>query len=269
MMRSAAGYQLELSDVCVDIRGQRIIHHATLNIPAGTVVAVVGPNGCGKSTLLSTLYRHRTPSSGTIRVSGQNILSLPMRDSAQLVAALTQENPTDLDFPVSEVVAQGRFASGSNATRDKELCAQAMQLTGVDHLANRGIMQLSGGERQRVLLARSIAQNTPVLVLDEPGNHLDLLHHLTLLRTLRQLSRNGTTIIAAMHDVNAAMEADLVVLMNRGRIVATGPPATVLTEDAIHHMHGARPVMTSHPLSGAPRLLFDSEHSLSTKKEDR
>lgn len=264
---TSTNIDVRFSNVTIDVAGRRIIgcHDGgfSLDIPAGAVVGIVGPNGCGKSTLLSTLYRHNTPTSGSITVRGRNLAALSFKESAQLVAALPQNNPADLDFRVRDLVFQGRYAQqGSSPDKDEELCRHAMELTGIEHLEHRGVLELSGGERQRVLLARALAQDTPILVLDEPSNHLDLRHQLQLLRTLRIISEQGKTVIAAMHDLNAAMEADHAVLLDHGDIVASGPPHNVLSCHAVHRLHAVQPDLATHPLSGAPRLLFDSNHSL-------
>lgn len=261
---------VSLRGVSIDVAATRIVDNVNLEAGTGEIVGIVGPNGCGKSTLLKAMYRVLAPSSGTIRAHDADVAALPLHSSAQLVAALPQDEHGELDFTVSEVVRLGRFARPAGTAVDDSICRVAMERTEVIQLAGRSILTLSGGERQRVLIARALAQDTPVLVLDEPTNHLDLRHQIALLRTLRSLAAkpgpyalNGagqvrTTILMAIHDLNLAMATcDQIVLMGSGTVHSTGPAADVLTSRAIEETYGVRPQFVTHPDTGARHLLFN------------
>ncbi|RAV31337.1 ABC transporter ATP-binding protein [Corynebacterium heidelbergense] len=237
----------------VAVDGATIVANASFAAQPGDFVALVGPNGCGKTTLLSTLYRARKLSGGQIRVGGQDLAGLSIRNSARLVAALPQSETHELNFRAEEVVSFGRRAHPTD--RDDELITEAMELAGVRHLREAPILSVSGGERQRILLARAIAQHTPVLVLDEPTNHLDLSHQAKLLRTLSTLKRSRT-VLAAVHDVNLAMHADLVVVMVDGTVRCSGPPSEVLTPQLVQEVYGVQAAAVQHPITGRQVLLF-------------
>ncbi|MBB5077401.1 ABC transporter ATP-binding protein [Nonomuraea endophytica] len=230
-----------------------------LTVAAGQVVGLVGPNGSGKTTTLRCVYRALRPSAGAVRVDGRDLAALPMRESARLVGALTQEGHTDLDFTVEETVALGRVPHlrGNRAlgAHDRELCRRAMESMEVAHLAGRGVLSLSGGERQRVLVARALVQEPRVLILDEPTNHLDLHHQIRLLSMLRAA---GHTALVTLHDLNLAASAcDRLAVLSGGRLVTAGTPGEVLTEALLRDVFGVEATVVPHPLTGVPQVLYD------------
>lgn len=230
-----------------------IVRGVNFDAQPGTFVAIIGPNGCGKTTALSALYRGVTAHQGTITVDGSDITQMSLRESARWVAALPQNEHHELNFTVRDIVS---FSRRANPTcRDEELIDAALATAGVEHLAHRQILEVSGGERQRILLARALAQNTPVLVLDEPTNHLDLHHHIRLTALLTNLSKQRT-IIAAIHDLNVALLADHVVVLEQGRVRAAGPPEEILSPELISEIFEVNSCTVSHPYSGEPTLLF-------------
>ncbi|QSB12614.1 ABC transporter ATP-binding protein [Natronosporangium hydrolyticum] len=250
--------ELQLDRISVRLGGVEIVRDLALRAGSGEVIGLVGPNGSGKSTALRCVYRAVKPSGGTIRVGGHDLLQLPPRFAAQQVAALTQEGGSDLDFTVGELIALGRapYQRGNQplTARERQLCHEAMVRTDVVHLADRGVLGLSGGERQRVLLARALVQEPKVLLLDEPTNHLDLRHQIALLSYLRTA---GTTTVVVLHDLNfAAATCDRLGMLHHGALVAVGTPAEVLTAERIAAVYGVDVVVTDHPLTGAPQLLF-------------
>ncbi|WP_423461828.1 ABC transporter ATP-binding protein [Promicromonospora sp. MS192] len=254
--------RVEFDDVTVRLGRRDVVQQASLAIEPGTVVGLVGPNGSGKSSLLRTLYRAVRPRVGGVRVDGQDVLRLSGRQAARAVAVMLQDAPTDFDLNVEETVLLGRAphhaAFGRDTPTDLDVVADAMRRTGVADLADRMVATLSGGQRQRVMLARALAQQSPVLVLDEPSNHLDISHQHELMTTVRSL---GRTVIAALHDLNLAIRyCDEVVVLDAGRIIAAGPPATVLVPELIRgtfgvdvRVHGdaGQPVLSFRPLSVA------------------
>ncbi|GAA4708366.1 ABC transporter ATP-binding protein [Promicromonospora umidemergens] len=226
---------MQFDDVTVSLGGRDVVQQASLTVEPGSVVGLVGPNGSGKSSLLRTLYRAVRPRQGTVRIDGQDVQHLTGRRAARAVAVMLQDPPTDFDLSVEETVLLGRVphhaAFGRDTPEDLDVVADAMRRTGITDLADRMVATLSGGQRQRVMLARALAQQSPVLVLDEPSNHLDISHQHELMTTVRSL---GRTVLAALHDLNlAAQYCDRVVVLDGGRIVAAGPPALVLTPDLI------------------------------------
>ncbi|MFH9015424.1 ABC transporter ATP-binding protein [Streptomyces sp. NPDC017943] len=249
---------LELDELSVVADGRSLVHALSLTVPDGQVVGLVGPNGSGKSTALRCVYRALRPSSGTVWVGEQDLTRLPLRDSARTIAAMTQDGGVDFDFTVEEVVALGRapHLRGNQALsrRERELCERAMERLDIAHLAHRGVLTLSGGERQRVLLARALVQEPEILVLDEPTNHLDVRHQVDLLTMLRA---SGLTVLVVLHDLNlAAAACDRLGVLARGRLVASGAPADVLTTDLVGDVFGVQASVVPHPLTGAPQLLY-------------
>uniref|UniRef100_UPI003F4929E3 ABC transporter ATP-binding protein n=1 Tax=Nonomuraea bangladeshensis TaxID=404385 RepID=UPI003F4929E3 len=263
--------RLLLDDLTVSIDGAAIVKELTLAVGEGEVVGLVGPNGSGKTTALRCVYRALRPAGGAVLIDGKELSRMPLRDSARLIAALTQEGRADLDFTVEEVVALGRapHLRGNQAlsSRERELCRRAMAQMEVLHLAGRGVLSLSGGERQRVLVARALVQEPRVLVLDEPTNHLDLHHQIRLLSMLRGA---GLSVLVTLHDLNLAASAcDRLAVLSNGALVAYGPPADVLTEELLREAFGVEANVVPHPLTGVPQVLYDLGTATTTKGDPK
>ncbi|GAA4907662.1 iron complex transport system ATP-binding protein [Nonomuraea thailandensis] len=259
--------RLVLDELSVSIDGAPIVKDLALAVEAGQVVGLIGPNGSGKTTALRCVYRALQPASGAVRIDGEELTRMPLRDSARVISALTQEGRADLDFTVEEVVALGRapHLRGNQAlsARERELCRQAMARMEVLHLAGRGVLSLSGGERQRVLVARALVQEPRVLVLDEPTNHLDLHHQI---RLLSMLKGSGLSVLVTLHDLNLAASAcDRLAVLSHGALVAYGPPAEVLTEELLREAFGVEASVVPHPLTGVPQVLYDLGTATTTK----
>ncbi|WP_186319367.1 ABC transporter ATP-binding protein [Streptomyces sp. SAJ15] len=251
--------RVDIDGLGVEIAGARLVRDVALRAGSGQLVGLVGPNGSGKSTLLRCVYRALRPAAGTVRLDGEDLWAMSPRESARRLAALPQESSSEFDFTVAEVVAMGRLPHQSGAGRttaaDREACAAALRRVAADHLAGRGFLTLSGGERQRVLIARALAQQPRVLVLDEPTNHLDIAQQLEVLALVRD---SRLTVLTALHDLNlAAVHCDLLYVIARGRIVASGAPHDVLTPELLAEVFGVRAHRVPHPESGAVQLLFD------------
>lgn len=249
---------LELDGISVAAGGREIVRELTLDIATGTVVGLVGPNGSGKSTALRCVYRTLRPTRGTVRLDGADLAGAKLRETARRIAAMTQDNGSDLDFTVAELVMLGRAPHIRGNRRlgpdDEHICRQAMERVGVSHLAGRGVLTLSGGERQRALAARALAQTPEVLILDEPTNHLDISHQLGLLALLRDPE---LTVLVVLHDLNlAAAVCDRIGVLRDGRLVAAGPPADVLTPDLIADVFGVHVEVVTHPTTRTPQLLY-------------
>lgn len=227
-------------DVSWRVGGHLAVDGVTLDVPTGSTVALLGPNGSGKSSFLRLLAGVRPTSSGVVRLGDDDLASLSRRRVAQRLAVVDQENVTDTDPTVRDVVSLGRLphrAAWSPATgRDREVVDRCAAQMRVEHLLGRRYATLSGGERQRVQIARALAQEPTELLLDEPTNHLDLRHQLELLTLVR---RAGRTTVMALHDLNlAATYADRLVVLHEGRVHAAGPPEDVLTVELVADVYG-------------------------------
>lgn len=224
-------------------RGKIILKPIDLSLKAGRVLGVVGANGAGKSSFLRLLYRYHRPLSGVIKLDHVDIWSIPPKRVAQKVAAVLQEQPTDLAFTVEEIVALGRIPfrqslsqllswnSSAGGKNGKEIVNSTLEILGLAKFAERKFSTLSGGERQRTMVARAIAQEPSLLILDEPTNHLDIRHQLEIIRLIRELEM---TIVTSLHDLNmAASVCDDIVLLHCGEALAFGSPEEVLAEQNV------------------------------------
>ncbi|MBT2439457.1 ABC transporter ATP-binding protein [Streptomyces sp. ISL-36] len=219
-----------------------VVHELDLDIPDGSVTAVIGPNGCGKSTLLRSFGRLLRPKSGHVLLDGRPVHTMPTRQVAGLVGLLPQSPEAPEGITVADLVARGRHPHQSWYRRwssdDEAAVEAALRSTGTYDLAERTLDELSGGQRQRAWIAMALAQNTEVLLLDEPTNHLDLAHQIDVLDLVRELHRDtGRTVVMVLHELSlAARYADRLVAMKDGRIVAQGAPSEVLTEDLLREV---------------------------------
>jgi iron complex transport system ATP-binding protein len=249
-----------------------------LELTPGSFVGIVGPNGSGKTTLLRTLTGAIRPSAGEILLHGKPLADYPALQVARLVGVVPQSFNLDFSFSVEEMVAMGRYAHGATGARDSSpgddgAVAAALGATGLTELSDRPVTQLSGGERQRALIAQTLAQETPTLLLDEPLNNLDLNHQLETMQLLRSLHASGRTLVVVLHDLNmAAQYCDKLLLVDQGRVAARGTPAQVLDPGLILevfkarvsvHRQGRRPYVTpiwSEPAGAAKRHETRSVH---------
>jgi iron complex transport system ATP-binding protein len=250
--------QVDAESVVVDINGIRIVSSGVLHAAAGTIVGLVGPNGSGKSTLLRTIYRALRPTEGVIQVGGDPVWGMSARQAARRTAVLTQESPADFDFTVSEIVALGRVPHKNLLQRtnitDEQIINDSLTHAGASSLVERRFSTLSGGEKQKVLIARALAQEPKVLVLDELTNHLDIAAQLELLELVSSL---GITVVTAVHDLNLATSyCDQVFVLDAGRVVASGSPKEVFIPELLLQVFRVRAHCGTHPLTGRPLLAF-------------
>jgi len=216
--------------------GRRILTNVSLELRAGQVLALVGPNGSGKYTLLRCMAGLWPPSEGCVMVDGRDLVQMQRREIARSITYVPQETVLTFDFSVRETVLMGRYSHRGRFEREtaEDLAAAEESLRRADvlHLADRSVTALSGGERQRVLIARSLATRARILLLDEPTANLDVNHALDILELCRSLSHDGSSVAIATHDLNAAHRfVDEVALMESGTIAATGRPEAVLTPE--------------------------------------
>nr|WP_158203357.1 ATP-binding cassette domain-containing protein [Halomarina oriensis] len=245
--------------------GERVLDDVSFDVAAGTLVGVCGPNGAGKTTLLRTVNGILTPDSGSVTVDGEDVASLSARALARRVATVPQDTSFAFDFPVREVVAMGRTAHRGRferaTTADRDAVDAALERAQVDTLADRSVGAVSGGERQRVLLARALAQQTPVLLLDEPTASLDINHQVRTLSLVRSLVDEGKTALAAIHDLDlAARFCDALLVVAGGRVLAAGPPEEVLDEPVLERAFGTRTAVRSNPVTGTPTVTALADH---------
>jgi len=232
---------ISASMVSVELDGRPVLQDVSLDVVAGEVLALVGPNGAGKSTLLSVLSGERVPTSGLVEVEGRDIQTFSALELARIRSVLTQDNALSFPFRVGDVIAMGRapWTRTTELARDSEVIARAAEQADVGHLADRRFTELSGGERARVSLARVLAQDTPVVFLDEPTAALDLRHQEDVLRIARELAAAGRAVVVVVHDLSlAGAVADRVALLSAGSLVAVGTPASVLTAASISSVYG-------------------------------
>ena len=233
----------------VAYRGRPAISDVDLSIEPGDRVALVGPNGAGKSTLLRAIAGLVEPAAGSIELAGAPLATLDRRAVARRLAVVPQLSSLPFSTTVEEVVALGRLPHEHPIRglrpADRAAVAAAIDRVGVGHLLGRDARELSLGERQLVLLAMAVAQEAPILVLDEPTVHLDLRHQVEVMELLGDLNqRDGTTVIAVLHDLSlAAHFFPRIVVIDRGRLVADGAPADALTPDRIRDVFGVDPAL--------------------------
>jgi iron complex transport system ATP-binding protein len=250
------GAVLDVDGVSVALGERSVLEDVSLSVGAGRVVGLVGPNGAGKTTLLRTVDGRLTPDRGRVTVAGRDVHDCSARAAARLVATVPQETSVAFDFPVREAVAMGRHPHvsrfGRRTETDRRRVERAMERTDVAAFAERPVTEVSGGERQRVLIARALAQATPLLLLDEPTASLDINHQVRTLELVRELAADGTAVVTAIHDLNlAAHYCDALVLLGDGGVMAAGAPGEVLTEDALASAFDADAVVTRHPVTGS------------------
>ncbi|MBA4607785.1 ABC transporter ATP-binding protein [Aeromicrobium sp. Marseille-Q0843] len=243
-----------------------IVSDLTLSLPAGKITTIVGANACGKSTLLRGLARLLPAQSGRVLLDGSDIHSMPTKHVARRLGLLPQSPIAPEGITVAELVAQGRHPhrrSFARWTADEDaIVASALEDTGVLELADRVVDELSGGQRQRVWIALALAQQTEVLLLDEPTTFLDVCHQVEVLDLLTDLNRTrGTTIAMVLHDLNlAARYADHLVAVDRGLIHAQGSAEEVLTQETVKIVFGLDARVVEDPTSGRPMILPLGRH---------
>ncbi|MFC8243812.1 ABC transporter ATP-binding protein [Streptomyces chartreusis] len=266
------GHELSATGVTVAYEGVDVVHDASVTLRPGEVTVLVGPNGSGKSTLLRTIARLQRPRTATLVVDGADGLALTPREFSRRVALLTQGRPTPSGLTVRDVVEFGRYPYrgrwGSADPDGPAVVERALAMTGVADLADRGAEHLSGGQLQRVWLAGCLAQETGVLLLDEPTTYLDLRYQIELLDLVRDLADDhGTAVGAVLHDLDqAAALADRIVLLEEGRIVAEGLPEDVLTAERLTGVYGIRIEVGTDPLTGRLRTRAMGRHHTRTER---
>lgn len=241
--------------------GRVIVDDLSVAVPEGRITVVVGANACGKSTLLRGLGRLLKPLTGTVVLDGHDIHSLPTREVATRLGLLPQTPTAPEGITVADLVGRGRFPHQrwyrQWSPEDAEAVGRALELTSTAELADRPVDELSGGQRQRVWIAMTLAQGTPLLLLDEPTTYLDLSHQVDVLDLLSDLNHDeGRTVVIVLHDLNLACRyAHHLIAMADGRIVAEGPPTEVVTAELVRDVFGLDARIVPDPLTATPMVL--------------
>ena len=253
---------LEAHNITVRYGARLAVSEVSLQLKPGQVTAIIGPNGAGKSTMLRTLNGGLEATSGEILLDGQLLNTYSRRAIARCIAVVAQE--ADLRFPVTvfEFVLGGRYAWANSAgwgwesSHDVEVAAEVLHETQLQELNGRLMNELSGGERQRAVLARALATEAGILLLDEPTANLDLAHQATILALVRKrCDSRGTSALVVTHDINLAAEfSNHILLMKDGRSVAFGEPDEVLTPELLRELFAVRVLVDAHPITGVPRI---------------
>jgi len=259
-------HQLSAESLRLAYGDRTVIDGLDLEVPPGRITAIIGANGCGKSTLLRALARLLTPTAGTVLLDGEPLRGRPSKEIARVLGLLPQSPIAPEGITVSDLVGRGRHPHQGLLARwsehDYEVVADALAATGTADLADRAVDELSGGQRQRVWIAMALAQETDVLLLDEPTTFLDVAHQVEVLDLLTDLNRDrGATIVMVLHDMNlAARYADHVFALRDGRIVASGAPGAVMSSDLIRDVFDLDCEVILDPVSGTPLVLPRGRH---------
>ena len=251
--------RLTADDLCLDVAGTRLVGPIDLSVGPGALLAIVGPNGAGKSTLLRLLAGDARPSAGSVTYDTRQASHIPVGELARLRSVLAQHQSEDVAFSVEEVVGMGRYALRMDPTVDsaqhQNAIDEAIARMGLRGLEDRPVARLSGGERQRTAIARTLAQDTPVVLLDEPTTALDIGHQQMVLETMATLSVQDRTVIAVLHDLNLAARFSDVILLDRGRLAAHGAANDVLTADRLSDVYEYPIEVLEHPLQPGNLIL--------------
>ncbi|WP_139537876.1 Fe(3+) dicitrate ABC transporter ATP-binding protein FecE [Klebsiella spallanzanii] len=252
--------ELRTENLTAGYDGKRIINDLNLTLPGGKITALLGPNGCGKSTLLKCFSRLLTPDAGEIWLGNQILNGISTRQLARRLALLPQQHHVPEGVTVRELVGYGRSPWlpmwGRLSAQDRARVERALERTGVAALAEQPLSALSGGQRQRAFLALLLAQDTPLVLLDEPTTWLDINHQVELMRLMRELQLMGKTVVTVLHDLNQASRySDHLVVLAGGKVQAQGPAETVLTPEMLREVFSLEAEIHPEPISQRPMCV--------------
>lgn len=252
---------LKASNLVAGYDKKKIINGIDLVVPANKISVIIGANASGKSTLLKTLARLILPDSGEITLDNKQVTSIPSKQLARILGLLPQSPEAPEGIVVSDLVARGRFPYQTflkgMTNADYEAVFEALEIMGISELANRSVNELSGGQRQRVWIAMALAQQTDILLLDEPTTYLDIAYQIEILDLLTDLNRKrGTTIVMVLHDINlSARYADYLFAVHKGNLVSQGTPYEVISEDLMKQIYGLDCAIIKDPVSNSPFIV--------------
>ncbi|MDF7664494.1 ABC transporter ATP-binding protein [Bifidobacterium sp. ESL0763] len=266
-------HAFEARHIALAYDGHEVVPDFSLTVPAHQVGAIIGPNGCGKSTVLKALARLLKPTHGSVILDGKSINTLPTREVATKVGLLPQSPTAPEGITIADLITRGRYPyhglRGGWNTDDEQAVAHALNATGLAGLADRSLDEVSGGQRQRAWIALALAQETDILLLDEPTTYLDIAYQIEVLDLLSYLNASeGVTVVMVLHDLSlAARYADWMVAIDHGRIAAQGTPGEVVTESLLHDVFGLNASVTTDPGTGLPIMVPAATHSLKAQRE--
>jgi iron complex transport system ATP-binding protein len=252
---------LKIQNVSVYYGKRQVLHDIQLEIRSGEVVALIGPNGAGKSTLIRSISGVVPIHSGIVKVNDTDVTSLSSMQRAQQIAVVPQAVSMPPAFTVWETVLLGRTPYlnflGQTSSRDEAVARLALEQVDAFHLIESRMDEISGGEQQRVLLARALAQDTPILLMDEPTAHLDLTHQIDLLKLIKKQAREkNLTVLVALHDLNlASLFADRIAIVENGLLCVAGSPQETLTSEILRSVYHMQVHVMEHPETGAPLII--------------
>ena len=255
------GIALEGRGLSLSYESREISSDLDVHVPEGQVTVILGPNACGKSTLLRALSRLLTPSRGEVLLQGEDVRRMAPKQLARKLGLLPQSSTAPFGITVTDLVARGRFPHQKMLQQwsdtDRLAVARAMEATRITGLADRVVDELSGGQRQRVWIAMLLAQDTPVMLLDEPTTFLDISHQLDVMELVRALNRDeGRTMVLVLHDLNQACRfADNLIVMRDGAVIQQGAPAEIMTEDLLRTVFALRARVLPDPEFGTPMVI--------------
>lgn len=253
---------IEVQSISFQYQQDWVLQDVSFKIEKGNFIGIIGPNGSGKTTLLKILHRLLSPQKGQILFNHKPLQKMSRGEIAKRMAVVAQENYPLFPFRVEEIVLMGRSPHLGHflfeGKKDLEIAQRAMEWTEILPLRERYLDELSGGERKRVFIARALAQEPEVILLDEPTANLDLHHQLDFLNLILDLNREkGLTIILATHDLNLASEfCDHLILLQKGKIVSLGPPEKVINRENIEKVYGCKVWVDQNPFTHSPRVNF-------------
>lgn len=242
-------YALQVQNLKFGYKRDLVLKDISFNIEKGQFISIIGPNGSGKSTILKLLNNLYSPKKGNIFIEGKNIYGYKKRDLAQKIALVPQDTFLDYEFTVEDVVLMGRHPYKKRFQKEDEndfkIVEEALKMTNTLHLRDKLITEISGGERQRVVIARALAQNPSIILLDEPTSHLDINHQIEILNLLKRLNQEkSTTIVIVIHDINIASRySDEIIMINEGKIVGIGRPEEVITKKNIEETYNLKVII--------------------------
>ncbi|MBQ4813592.1 ABC transporter [Pseudoalteromonas luteoviolacea] len=250
--------QVSINNLDLVINNKHILSDISFNVAPGQFIGLIGPNGAGKSSLLRCLYRFQTPVSGTVLIDQTDINQFDRQTYARKVAAVLQEIPSQFNLAVFDVVAMGltphKRLFSSISLRDRQTIQEALHKVGLTHKQKQSYESLSGGEKQRVMIARAVVQRPSLLLMDEPTSHLDVKYQIEIMALAKSL---GITVIASFHDLNLASAlCDAILVLDKGRLVATGAPKNVMTTEMLANVFGVKAEVTLHSPSQMPHIRY-------------
>lgn len=260
-MSKASEFPIVIENLFYSYNEKEVLHGISLKITNNKFYSIIGPNGCGKTTLLKNISRGLENKVGKILIENKELKSLKSKEVARKLSFVPQNTAIDFDFTALDVVMMGRSPYlrlfQNEGAEDYRIAQQAMEITNTWHLKSMNINEISGGERQRVIIARALAQQAGIMLMDEPISQLDIHHQIELMDTVKSLViDSGVTVVAVLHDLNiAAQYSDEIILMDNGQIVSMGSPDKVITEENVKKVYGLNASVINNPITGKPHVL--------------